>query len=82
MQPGTQENLVRAILAIRRFESIHTGQRWLDIKRHGITVEHPTWLSSTVRGETIVIEPYDDLTAIQLPAEAISSGLPANLRNK
>ena len=81
IQQGTQEHLVRAVLAARRFESIHTGQRWLDIKRHGITVRHQNWLSSTVQGETIVIAPYDDLTAIQLPAEAISSGLSANPRN-
>jgi hypothetical protein len=80
IQRGTQENLVRAILAVRRFESVHTGQRWLDVKRHGITVEHPQMLSQTVAGETIVIQPYDDLTAIQLPAEVISTGLPANLR--
>ena len=82
IQPGNQENLVRAVLAVRRFESIHTGRRWLDIKRHGITVEHPQMESQTVQGETLVIRPYDDLTAIQLPAEVISAGLPANPRNK
>jgi len=80
IKQGTQENLVRAILAVRRFESVHTGQRWLDVKRHGITVEHPQMLSQTVKGETIVITPYDDLTAIQLPAEVISAGMPANPR--
>ena len=79
-QRSTQENLVRAALAVRRFESVHTGQRWLDIKRHGITVEHPQMLSQTVAGERIIIRPYDDRTAIQLPAEVISAGLPANLR--
>ena len=78
IQRGTQENLVRAVLAIRRFESVHTGRRWLDVKRHGITVEHPQMVSQTVAGETIVIKPYDDLTAVQLPAEVISAGLPAN----
>ena len=80
IQPGTQEYLVRAILAVRRFESVHTGQRWLDVKRHGITVIHPQMISQTVPGEPITIKPYDDLTAIQLPAEVISTGLPANLR--
>ena len=80
IQRGTQENLVRAVLAIRRFESVHTGQRWLDIKRHGIMVEHPQMMSQTVDGEPIIIQPYDDLTAIQLPAEVISAGLSPNLR--
>jgi len=80
IQRGTQENLVRAILAVRRFESVHTGQRWLDVKRHGITVEHPQMISQTVAGATIIIKPYDDLTAVQLPAEVISAGLPVNPR--
>ena len=78
IQPGVQENLVRAVLAVRRFESVHTGQRWLDIKRHGITVKHPQMLSQTVAGDTLVVKPYDNLTAIQLPAEVISAGLPGN----
>ena len=80
IQSGVQENLVRAVLAARRFESVHTGQRWLDVKRHGITVEHPQMLSQTVEGEKIILKPYDDLTAIQLPTEAINAGLPANIR--
>ncbi|MDR1672025.1 MAG: RagB/SusD family nutrient uptake outer membrane protein [Bacteroidales bacterium] len=80
IQQGTQENLVRAVLAVRRFENVHTGQRWLDIKRHGITVTHPQMLSQTVADEPIIVRPYDDLTAIQLPAEVISAGLPANPR--
>ena len=80
IRPGTQEYLVRAVLAVRRFESVHTGQRWLDVKRHGITVEHPVMQSQTVVEKIITVKPYDDLTAIQLPAEVINTGLPANLR--
>ena len=80
IQPGVQENLVRAVLAARRFESIHTGRRWLDVKRHGITVKHPQMLSQTVEGETLVIAPYDNLTSLQLPAEVVSAGLAANPR--
>jgi hypothetical protein len=80
IKSGTQENLVRAVLAARRFESVHTGMRWLDVKRHGITVEHPQMLSQTQAGESIIIQPYSDLTAIQLPAEVISAGLEANPR--
>jgi len=80
IQKGNQENLVRAVLAARRFEGVHTGRRWLDVKRHGITVEHPQMESQTVAGKTLVIHPYSDLTAIQLPVEVISAGLPANPR--
>ena len=80
IQAGVQEYLVRAVLAARRFESVHTGQRWLDVKRHGISIEHPQMLSQTVADETLVIRPYDNLTALQLPAEAIGVGLPGNKR--
>jgi len=80
IQQGTQEYLVRAVLAVRRFESVHTGMRWLDIKRHGITVVHPQMLSQTQPGNPIIIQPYSDLTAIQLPPEVISAGLEANPR--
>ncbi|MDR0560254.1 MAG: RagB/SusD family nutrient uptake outer membrane protein [Prevotellaceae bacterium] len=79
IEPGMQENFVRAALAIRRFDGVHTGMRWLDIKRHGITVKHPVLKSQTV-ADTITLKPYDDLTAIQLPADVISAGLPANPR--
>jgi hypothetical protein len=81
IKPGTQQDyIVRAILAVRRFENVHTGMRWLDVKRHGVTVEHPLMLSQTQVGSIIEIKPYSDLTAIQLPAEVISAGLEANSR--
>ena len=80
IQSGVQENLVRAVLAARRFENVHTGQRWLDVKRHGITVNHPIMRSQTEIDKTIVIGAYDKLTAIQLPAEVISAGLSPNPR--
>ena len=75
----TQENLVRAALAIRRLDGIHTGIRWLDVKRHGITVKHPVMKSNT-EADTLTLKPYDLLTAIQLPADVISAGLPENPR--
>jgi hypothetical protein len=81
IKSGMQENLVRAALAVRRFEGVHTGLRWMDVKRHGITVKHPVLKSQTV-ADTITLKPYDDLTAIQLPVDVISAGLPANPRNK
>jgi hypothetical protein len=77
---GVQENLLRAVLAIRRLNSVHTGDRWLDIKRHGITVEHPVFTSTTV-SDTIRLLPYEPRTAIQLPADVITGGLPPNPAN-
>ena len=74
---GLQDNLLRAVLAIRRIEGIHLGLRWLDIKRHGITVNHPVY-SSTTEYDMITLEAYDKRTAIQLPQDVISAGIPAN----
>lgn len=77
---GLQENLLRAVLAIRRLNSVHTGERWLDIKRHGITVEHPVFTSTTV-SDTIRLLPYEPRTAIQLPQDVTVGGLPPNSRD-
>lgn len=76
---GDQENLLRAVLAVRRLLSVHTGERWLDIKRHGITVEHPVY-SSTTEFETITLLPYEPRTAIQLPQDVTIGGLASNPR--
>jgi hypothetical protein len=73
IQEGEQENLIRAILAVRRLETIHAGLRWLDVKRHGIVVKHPV-----VGGDTITIAPYDPRTAVQLPQDVISVGMEKN----
>jgi len=79
MEPGMQENLVRAALAIRRLEGVHSGYRWLDVKRHGITINRPV-LKSQTEADTIKLLPYSNLTAIQLPEDVIYAGLPANPR--
>jgi hypothetical protein len=73
VKEGTQENLLRAVLAIRRLEGIHVGLRWLDVKRHGIVVKHPV-----VGSDTIKLEPYDLRTAVQLPQDVISAGMDKN----
>lgn len=77
---GTQENLLRAVLAVRRLLFVHTGERWLDIKRHGITVEHPVY-TNTIDFETITLLPYEPRTAIQLPQDVTVGGLPPNPRD-
>lgn len=80
VEAGTQENLVRAALAIRRFDGLFEGIRFPDVKRHGITVEHPVLSTPTTVGYVLKLNPYDPLTAIQLPGDVIYSGLPANPR--
>ncbi|MDR0657793.1 MAG: RagB/SusD family nutrient uptake outer membrane protein [Mediterranea sp.] len=72
---GEQENFIQCVLHYRRIENLHDGQRWVDIKRYGIEVEHNRdGLSSDILKS-------DDLRrALQLPSDVINAGLPANPR--
>lgn len=79
VEPGTQENLLHAVLTLRRFEGVFEGTRFPDIKRHGITVKHVIQITNN-QADTLVIRPYDLRTAIQLPVDVIYAGLPANPR--
>ena len=75
VEPGTQENLIHAILHARRLVTLQEGTRLQDLKRYGIAYTH------YVDGaDNIEIEPYDKRLAIQLPAAVISAGLQANPR--
>ena len=75
VEDGDQLYLLYAVLHARRIETMHDGIRWQDIKRYGIRITH------TRDGEEpIVLEPYDLRTAVQIPTEATSEGLPENPR--
>lgn len=72
---GTQENIIELILQMRRIETIHEGQRFLDLKRYGIEYQH------VIDGENpVTITAGDKRMAFQLPEEAINNGLTANPR--
>lgn len=72
---GTQENFIELILHMRRIETIHEGQRFLDLKRYGIEYQH------VLDGENpVTITAGDKRMAFQLPVEAINNGLEANPR--
>lgn len=72
---GEQENFVQCVLHYRRIENLHDGQRWVDIKRYGIEVEHYR------DGLSPEILKHDDLRlALQLPSDVISAGLTKNPR--
>lgn len=79
IEEGIQKNLIGAVLAIRRFDGVFEGLRFPDVKRHGIEVDHKVMITNT-ESETITLKPYDPRTAIQLPADVIYAGLPANPR--
>jgi len=75
INPGTQESFIHFILHCRRIETIHDGLRWFDIKRYGIEVVHNHYESSD---DILTVD--DPRRAIQLPAQVIGAGLPANPR--
>lgn len=75
LKPGLQENFIHFILHCRRIETIHEGLRWFDIKRYGIEVVHNHYESND---DILTVD--DPRRAIQLPAEVISTGIPANPR--
>jgi len=80
---GTQENMLQALLFIRRVETLHMGLRWFDIKRYGIEVERRVISSGTtvasVETDTKLVA-RDKRQALQIPAEVIAAGLTPNPR--
>lgn len=76
-----QEWLLHYVLHLRRILLMGEGQRWLDVKRYGITVHRRL----VDRGHKVVSVtdsiPYDDKRrAMQIPQEIINAGCPANPR--
>lgn len=83
IEAGTQENLLHALLFIRRVETIHTGLRWFDVKRYGIEIERRVISTGTTVGsvETATkLTARDNRQALQLPLDVISAGLTPNPR--
>ncbi|MGB3063935.1 RagB/SusD family nutrient uptake outer membrane protein [Sphingobacterium thalpophilum] len=82
-EAGTQENMLHAVLFLRRVETLHMGLRWFDIKRYGIEVERRILNSSgavsTVETETKLVA-RDKRAALQIPTEVIAAGLTPNPR--
>ncbi|MCI0920459.1 RagB/SusD family nutrient uptake outer membrane protein [Sphingobacterium rhinopitheci] len=86
IEQGTQENMIHAILSLRRIQFLFTGMRWFDVKRYGIEItrrEAPATVSNlnagyTVTDNTLVVR--DARRALQLPQDVISAGLTPNPR--
>ncbi|WP_418361134.1 RagB/SusD family nutrient uptake outer membrane protein [Sphingobacterium detergens] len=80
---GTQENMLQALLYIRRIETLHMGLRWFDIKRYGIEIERRVISSGTtvasVETATKLVA-RDKRQALQIPSEVIAAGLTPNPR--
>ncbi len=71
-----QKPYIWCVLALRRFEKLHDGERLFDIKRYGIEIQHE--IGYPVQTKTLTWN--DDRRALQLPQEAILAGQEANPR--
>jgi len=80
VEAGTQENMLHALLLMRRLETIHLGLRWFDVKRYGIEVTRRVIASGQVGSveEATKLVPRDKRHALQLPKDVIAAGLAPN----
>ncbi|MGQ8869467.1 RagB/SusD family nutrient uptake outer membrane protein [Myroides sp. TSA_177.3] len=72
----TQRKLMKYVSEMRRLEFMHLGNRWYDIKRFNLEVEH----SFIVEGTKDVLTKNDPRKAVQLPQSALGAGLTPNPR--
>lgn len=88
IEAGTQENMIHALLFMRRREFIHCGMRWFDTRRMGITIHRLlvdedavtiTQITDKISDEDGTVDPRRSL---QLPADVIAAGLTPNPRSK
>lgn len=82
IEVGTQENMLHALLFIRRIETLHLGLRWFDVKRYGIEIERRVMASGQVSSveSATKLTPRDNRQALQIPQDVISAGLTPNPR--
>ena len=71
-----QKPLVDCVLHFRRIERIFEGDRWFDIRRYGIELEHIVGESET----RIFLAHDDPHRAIQIPSDVLGAGLTPNDR--
>ena len=68
-----QAPFIHCILHFRRIERMFDGDRWYDIKRYAIEIEHAVGMDPP-----LVLKSRDPRRAIQLPIGVIGSGVVAN----
>lgn len=70
-----QKLYIQYLLDLRRREFIHEGMRWFDIRRFNFAITHTTF-----EGETFTLPKDDPRRVLQIPGQAIASGLEPNPR--
>ena len=80
---SSQENMIQLVLACRRYDTLHEGKRWFDIKRWGIEIPRRT-INSAGNPEEITdwLTVDDPRRAIQIPQEVVSAGYEPNPRDE
>ena len=80
---STQECLIQLVLACRRYETLHEGKRWFDIKRWGIEIPRRT---IDAAGNPVEFTDWltvdDKRRAIQIPQDVVSAGYEPNPRDE
>ncbi|WP_316804680.1 RagB/SusD family nutrient uptake outer membrane protein [Pedobacter nototheniae] len=71
-----RDALVETVLNFKRMEYMHEGLRWLDLIRLKKTVVHTSFDAKTV----ITLNADDPRRVVQIPQDAVASGLAANPR--
>jgi hypothetical protein len=77
-----KESFIHCLLYMRRYEFLHEGMRWFDIKRYGIEIYRRTLEAQTVVSVTDELPVRDERRAMQIPADVITAGLEPNPRSK
>lgn len=75
-----QTSFVKAITEARRREFLHEGQRWFDIKRFNLVIEHNTYNSQGQVSRKNVLVKDDKRRAVQIPLNASNNGIEKNPR--
>lgn len=78
----TQEGMIHTLLLLRRYETLHYGLRWFDVKRFGIEIYRRTLTSTDLGIKSVddTMEARDNRRAIQLPADVIAADMTPNPR--
>lgn len=85
---GEQEAMLQVLLFARRNEFIHTGMRWFDTRRYGISIYRRMIDDDGVTVTKVTDEMHDrdgdrdPRRCLQLPLDAIAAGMEPNIRTR
>lgn len=71
---------LQCVQHFRRISLVHTGMRWFDIKRYGLSITHRIATTSDGQYRDEVLQTLDPRYAIQIPDEVIAAGFEPNDR--